>query len=431
MKRAVVLAGGGARGCYEFGVWTALRECGVEFDLLTGTSIGAINAALMAQGDYALAKELWETIRVDQVIDGGIDLDLSIEAMFGQLRQLGPFLKKYIGSRGADITPLVELVKRVIDEEKVRASGVRLGIPAVAFPSLKPLEITLEQMPEGALHDYLLASAACFPAFPVMKAEGRSYIDGGYYDNLPIDLAVKMGAEEIVAVDISSKTAHTRYQGMPFVTYIRPSWPLGSFLDFGPAGMRRNQKLGYLDTLRAFGRVFGCRYAFDPEGLDAAPAARFMRRIMAFEAQAPMDGRLHPGLSADGALTRVLREHIGSPSYTCLEALLCGAEICGERLGIDPAEAYTLERFNELLAERIGPPEDYNYRELFDRPGAPQNFALLRERFWGDRAYLLASAAHWIGACEDLYGGCKWIASGLPAEFLGALYLNTVSLCGD
>ncbi|MFQ8599793.1 MAG: patatin-like phospholipase family protein [Oscillospiraceae bacterium] len=157
-----------------------------------------MNAALMAQGDYALTRELWETIRVDQVIDGGIDLDLSIEAMFGQLRRLGPFLKKYIGSRGADITPLIGLVKRVIDEEKVRASGIRLGVTAVSFPSLKPLEITLEQMPAGTLHDYLLASAACFPAFPMMKAEGRSYIDGGYYDNLPIDLAVKMGRRKLL-----------------------------------------------------------------------------------------------------------------------------------------------------------------------------------------------------------------------------------------
>lgn len=431
MRRAVALAGGGARGCYEFGVWTALRELGVDFDVLTGTSIGAINAALMAQGDYALTRELWETIRVDQVIDGGIDLDLSIEAMFGQLRRLGPFLKKYIGSRGADITPLIRLVKRVIDEEKVRASGVLLGVTAVSFPSLKPLEITLEQMPAGTLHDYLLASAACFPAFPMMKAEGRSYIDGGYYDNLPIDLAVKMGAEEIVAVDLSSKPVHPRYRGMPFVTYIRPSWPLGSFLDFGPEGMRRNQKLGYLDALRAFGRVSGFRYAFDPAGLESAPAERFLRRIMEFEAQAPMDGRLHPGLSADGALSRALREHMEKSAYTCLEALLCGAEICGERFGIDPTEPYTLARFNALLAEHIGPPGDYNYRELFGQTGAPQSIALLRERFWGDRAYLLASAAHWIGTCGDLYGGCKWIASGLPAEFLGALYLDTVVLCGD
>ena len=45
-KTALVLAGGGARGAYEAGVWQALTELGVEFDMVCGTSVGAINAAM-------------------------------------------------------------------------------------------------------------------------------------------------------------------------------------------------------------------------------------------------------------------------------------------------------------------------------------------------------------------------------------------------
>ena len=51
-KRAVVLSGGGTKGAYEIGVWRALRELSVDFQIVTGTSIGSINGAMMAMGDF-------------------------------------------------------------------------------------------------------------------------------------------------------------------------------------------------------------------------------------------------------------------------------------------------------------------------------------------------------------------------------------------
>ena len=47
MKRAVVLSGGGSKGSYEIGVWKALRRLHIKYDIVTGTSIGALNGALM------------------------------------------------------------------------------------------------------------------------------------------------------------------------------------------------------------------------------------------------------------------------------------------------------------------------------------------------------------------------------------------------
>ena len=55
MNRALVLSGGGSRGAYEIGAWQALEELGVKFDGVYGTSIGAMNAALVAQGDLNAA----------------------------------------------------------------------------------------------------------------------------------------------------------------------------------------------------------------------------------------------------------------------------------------------------------------------------------------------------------------------------------------
>jgi len=65
MKRALVLAGGGARGAYELGAWKALSELHIDFQIVTGTSIGAVNGALLVQGDLQLAEKLWHQITID------------------------------------------------------------------------------------------------------------------------------------------------------------------------------------------------------------------------------------------------------------------------------------------------------------------------------------------------------------------------------
>ena len=70
MKRAIVLGGGGSRGSYQLGAWQALNELGVDYQMVLGTSIGSINAALMAQGDYALSEHLWETVAVQVEPEG-------------------------------------------------------------------------------------------------------------------------------------------------------------------------------------------------------------------------------------------------------------------------------------------------------------------------------------------------------------------------
>ena len=58
-KRAVVLSGGGTKGAYEIGVWRALNELSIDYHIVTGTSIGSINGALMTMQDYDLASRVW------------------------------------------------------------------------------------------------------------------------------------------------------------------------------------------------------------------------------------------------------------------------------------------------------------------------------------------------------------------------------------
>ena len=67
-KKAVVLSGGGARGAYQAGAWKALRELDYQFDIVTGTSVGALNAAMMASGDFDRAITLWQEISPEAVL---------------------------------------------------------------------------------------------------------------------------------------------------------------------------------------------------------------------------------------------------------------------------------------------------------------------------------------------------------------------------
>ena len=105
MKTGIALAGGGSKGSYQIGVWKALRELGVDYDIVTGTSIGAINGALMVMGDYERAERLWSTITVEDIMANGVNLKHDIEYYFENRDQLLLFAKEFAASHGAEIAP--------------------------------------------------------------------------------------------------------------------------------------------------------------------------------------------------------------------------------------------------------------------------------------------------------------------------------------
>ena len=194
--RALVLAGGGARGSYQVGGWRALTELGWRPQIITGTSVGSLNGAMFALDLYETARDMWLTIRSQDVIE--------LPAEDAPLPELHAFLKDAVTQGGMDVTPLEEIVERVLDEDALRRSPIRLGLVTVEQKTLKARELPLEESPEGKVKDYLLASAACFPALRAHTIDGVSYLDGGYRDNMPTALAQKMGAEELVCVDLEA-----------------------------------------------------------------------------------------------------------------------------------------------------------------------------------------------------------------------------------
>ena len=202
--RAVVLGGGGARGAYEVGVWQAMTELGMDYQVVTGTSVGALNGALMVQQNLEGALHLWNHLDNSDVMKNMPDLTADKNSRLEIYRS---FFRQVMREGGVDTSPLARLVKQLVDEQQLRRSSRELGIVTVDVSARRALELFLPEIPQGHLADYLLASAACFPFLQSKEIGGATFVDGGYTNNIPINLALRarQTPEEIIAVDVEGK----------------------------------------------------------------------------------------------------------------------------------------------------------------------------------------------------------------------------------
>lgn len=265
MKRALVLAGGGSKGAYEVGFVKALNELGIDFQIVTGTSIGALNGCLLAQQDFDAMEHLWNIMDVTKVFADGFQPDFSadLDSVMNQSNLAVNFFKSFIKEKGADITPLKNIIRDLLKEDQLLSSPIDFGICTVHYPSLKPLLITKQEMEKEHIFDYLIASASCFPVFPIHTFKNQSFIDGGYYDNVPVDLAFDMGADEVIVVDMRQEATHQHYLNRPHIIYTSPYIDLGGFLDFSRESLDRRKRIGYQTAMKHFGQYSGIKYTFE------------------------------------------------------------------------------------------------------------------------------------------------------------------------
>ena len=351
--RALVLAGGGARGSYQVGVWRALAELGWRPQIITGTSVGSLNGAMFALDLYETARDMWLTIRSQDVIE--------LPAEDAPLPELHAFLKDAVTQGGMDVTPLEEIVERVLDEDALRRSPIRLGLVTVEQKTLKARELPLEEIPEGKVKDYLLASAACFPALRAHTIDGVSYLDGGYRDNMPTALAQKMGADELLCVDLEGVgITRPNRTGLP-TTLVKSYWELGDILHFDPDTARRNIELGYYDTRRAMGYLRGCAYAVSCDAQSCQDAAAFAWQFG--QLQKFVREKYPVTLTADAALRLA----------NLKDAHLAPLEAAAEDAGVDPTVYYTTETLSKAFLEKCDRERLEVFAPLFEgTASAPQ-----------------------------------------------------------
>lgn len=431
MKRAIALGAGGARGAYQIGAWKALRELGVDYDIVVGSSIGSVNGVAMVQDDYDLALDLWKNISVDKIFAGDVDLDFEPQDIIGSTEKLVSLLIKILTNKGLDISPFLDLLNDIVDEEKVRASAREFGIVALRVPLIKGMEITKEKMKVGYMAKYILASSSAFPVFPVCEVDGNKYIDGGYYDSLPINFARNLGAEEVVAIDVSLSTTHEEELSSNDVIYIKSAWSLGPFLDFDNKSIMRNMNLGYNDTMKAYGKYRGFRYTFllnDEESFnDVALALKKGIEKVDHEMNSQKYKRIRNILNSKNLLDYIAK-YTDNKELSPYEYLLRAEEICAELFTQNPQEIYDFISLKDQLMSHFNNPRKVDYEKIFNNLSSIMSIMELYEYIKQiSNEEIIASILYKLLDGQDIVSEMAKIAIIAPEAVISGLYLFEIA----
>ena len=254
-KYCLVLGGGGLKGAYQIGVWKALREQHIKLEAIIGTSIGAINGSFIAVSDFKKVETGWLTLSPTRVFN----IDSDTTNRFSVFREM---TKQIMELGGLDTSPLRDFISGLINETKLRKSKIDFGIVTFRVNDLKPIQCFLEDIPEGELLDYIMASSS-LPGFKPTNINGKRFADGGFYDVVPYNTARQRGYKNIIAVDISGVGIDRKDQTEGGVTvFIKNSLDTSGILDFSQKSIQRNIRMGYLDTRKAFGLLDSIDYFF-------------------------------------------------------------------------------------------------------------------------------------------------------------------------
>ena len=263
----LVLEGGGAKGSYHMGVYEAILEEGIEIKAVAGTSIGALNGAMIVQGDHESSLKLWNKVAYTDVIKGNeeeIERLMNSKLNIEDLKLISKNILNIISQKGFDITPFKNLINEYIDEEKVRASHMDFGIVTINLSDMKPVQLFVEDIPEGKLTDYLLASSY-LPVFKFERLDGKLYLDGGFYDNLPFKLLQGRGYEDLILVRTHAKGLTRKIENLEGkIITVAPSRDIGRSFIYDKHKMKANIKMGYYDALKVFRGLKGDLYYIEP-----------------------------------------------------------------------------------------------------------------------------------------------------------------------
>ena len=317
----LVFDGGGARGAYQIGAWKALAEAGVKINAVAGTSVGALNGALVCMGDVEKAERIWSEMRFSSVMD--VD-DNWMERLFNKEMSIREFLNEVwakITEGGVDITPLKKLIHELVDEDVIRRCGKEFCLLTFSLSDMRELDLSIEDIPEGLLEDFLLASAYLL-GFKNEPLHGKTYIDGGVINNVPVGSLVKRGYENIIEVRIYGPGREPRVKipenGIKYE--VAPKVKLGSIIEFSGKRSRQNLQIGYYDAKRLLygleGRIYYLEQTHDDryyEGL-LAGAGELEKAEILLKLKLPLhasDKELYMGmLEASAKLLRIPKYQI-------------------------------------------------------------------------------------------------------------------------
>ncbi len=261
-KFGLCLSGGGSRGSYQIGVAKALDELGLmkRVEAFAGTSIGAVNATLLATMSPDRAFRLWLDTSPDE-----------IKATEGTFRRLMQERIAVVDKGIYNIAPLERRLFAYLDPNALADKEIFvtlsrggaadeniLGLMKSVYRHFTKKETNV-LYPNISLHPFedavrlILASCSIPVAFPAVVEGERKYYDGGLYDNVPVKPLVGCGCDVILVVHLFGLEFVERslYPNVRILE-IRPSVPLGWMLNFDPAKAEKLYGIGHDDAIAYF-----------------------------------------------------------------------------------------------------------------------------------------------------------------------------------
>ena len=184
---AVVLGGGGVLGAVQVGMLRALLESGIRPDLVVGTSVGALNGAVLA------------TSPPDEVADRLDALWRSPDAQHvfaaGTVRRVRELVRSGVAAHSPD--PLRRALHAAVGDPLIEDLPVRFTCCAASIE-----DAAEHWFDRGPLVDAVMASAAVPGLLPPAEIDGQHYLDGGLVDSIPLGRAVELGADRVFVLQV-------------------------------------------------------------------------------------------------------------------------------------------------------------------------------------------------------------------------------------
>lgn len=267
--KGLVLEGGGTKGAYQIGAYKALKELGLDFQGVAGTSIGALNGAYIIQNDIEVMEDIWLTYDYTHFMnidEESYEKFKNVDFTAKNFNTVVELINKARRNEGIDISPLRTLLEKTLNENAIRKSGKDFGLVTASWDKkINPHPLYLEDIEQGRLVDYLIASSS-LPIFQMNTMDDKLYLDGMFCDNMPISMLEDKGYKDIVVIrlldDIIGKYNINKHQDINIKTII-PSEYLGGSLNKDKDNVQKNINLGYLDTMKVYERYEGNKYYFN------------------------------------------------------------------------------------------------------------------------------------------------------------------------
>lgn len=266
----LVLAGGGAKGAYEAGVFKALYDMEIvsQIKVISGTSVGAVNALLLAMNDGSIIDESWNSISYSRFIANEEKT---------RTQKLSHIIDKVRGNEGSILEQLSlndmgllsqsgirRFIKDYVDASVVKKNHRTIYACAYDIAEDKPEYFKLNNCNEEEIIDRVLASCAIPFIFKPIVIEGKKYADGGIHspeyrkgnvDNVPLEPLKKHNCDLIIVVHLSYKNSIDR-KGFPEnnIVEIFPSSPLEIIngiggLTISSGTLKSHIDMGYRDAM--------------------------------------------------------------------------------------------------------------------------------------------------------------------------------------